>query len=104
MKCPSCGTTEDIKFFLRHQAESDDDLSDTANVITILCSKCGKNESYFLRDCLEDIFPAWKEAESMDGLEALAGLFGGGFSQDDFNFEDFPEATDEVVEETTEEE
>lgn len=57
MKCPKCGTVENIKFFLRHQKENEEDESDLANAITILCTECGNNESYFLLDCLDDIFP-----------------------------------------------
>jgi hypothetical protein len=40
---------------LRHQ-NADNDLDNEANVITILCTECGENESLFLKDCLEDIF------------------------------------------------
>ena len=74
MRCPSCGTTEGIKWFLRHQTENKDDDSDLANVITILCTACGKNESYFLDSCLESIFPSWKDADFDFG--ALAQMFG----------------------------
>lgn len=57
MKCPKCGTTEDIKYFLRHQKENEDDISDIANAITMLCTQCGYNQSYLLLDCLDEIFP-----------------------------------------------
>lgn len=56
MECPKCGG-QDIKFFLRHQ-DTEEDTSDNANVITILCIGCGHNESYFLVDCLPSIFPS----------------------------------------------
>lgn len=55
MKCPVCNSVEGIKFFLRHQ-DTEDDISKNANVITILCTKCGNNESFFLVDCLPYIF------------------------------------------------
>lgn len=73
MKCPECGTTEDIKFFLRHQDEDENDDSDVANVITIICTKCGKNQSYFLKDCLSEIFPSWEETPNfnMDMIESM---------------------------------
>jgi len=75
MKCPKCGTTEDLKWFLRHQPEKEDESeeeSTLANVITILCTKCGNNQSYFIKDCLDDIFSEWKEI-NLD----LAMLMGG---------------------------
>jgi len=93
MKCPKCGTTEEIKFFLRHQAEDENDTSDNANVITILCTKCGHNQSFFLKDCLEDIFPSWKEKTDFD-IGAMANMFqgmSGGFSGNDFDFDDMVE-------------
>lgn len=64
MKCPKCGTTEDIKYFLRHQKENEDDTSDIANAITMLCTWCGYNQSYFLLDCLDEIFPDWSEVKT----------------------------------------
>lgn len=68
MKCPECGTNEGIKFFLRHQAEDENDSSNNANVITILCTKCGKNESYFLAECLDQIYPSWSESVFNQGM------------------------------------
>jgi len=59
MKCPKCGATENIKYFLRHQKENENDDSDLANAITMLCTECGYNQSYLLLDCLDDIFPDW---------------------------------------------
>jgi hypothetical protein len=56
MKCPNCQSKKNIKFFLRHQ-DTNESKDNNANVITILCTKCGHNESFFLVDCLEDIFP-----------------------------------------------
>lgn len=60
MKCPQCNATKNIKFFLRHQ-DTEEDLDNEANVITILCTECGNNESFFLIDCLPNIFPNWDE-------------------------------------------
>lgn len=84
MKCPECGTNEGIKFFLRHQAEDENDTSNNANVITILCTKCGKNESYFLAECLDQIFPSWSESVFDQGMrnddmlfQMLSGMAGG---------------------------
>jgi hypothetical protein len=41
---------------LRHQQENDQDESTLANVITILCTNCGENQTFFLADCLDIIF------------------------------------------------
>lgn len=60
IQCPKCSTNKNIKWFLRHQ-NSDSDLDNEANVITILCTECGENESLFLKDCLEDIFLDWSD-------------------------------------------
>ena len=57
MRCPKCNTNEDIKFFLRHQKEGENDDSEIANAITMLCTHCGYNQSFLLVDCLDDIFP-----------------------------------------------
>ena len=54
MKCPKCDATEGLKWMLRAQHE---DESTTANVITMLCTKCGHNASVFIEDYIEDIFP-----------------------------------------------
>lgn len=94
MKCPECGATENISFFLRHQAEDENDESNNANVITILCRNCGKNESYFLRDCLEDIFPSWKENDGADLAELFSAMYGG-IPQADFDFEEEPAIEEE---------
>lgn len=59
MKCPDCKATEGIQWFLRHQSEGENDTSTTANVLTILCTKCAKNQSVFLQDYLEKLFPEW---------------------------------------------
>ena len=76
MKCPKCGTTEDIKYFLRHQKENEDDTSDIANAITMLCTQCGYNQSYLLLDCLDEIFPDWSEikAQADKWQEMLASM------------------------------
>ena len=75
MKCPKCGAQEGIKWFLRHQAEGPDDDSNLANAITILCTKCGANESYMLQDCLSDIFFKWS-TDSLSNFGAIASMFG----------------------------
>ena len=77
MKCPNCQSKKNIKFFLRHQ-DVDESKDNDANVITILCTECGHNESFFLVDCLEDIFPNWSEKENKDYLmlEDIFGSFG----------------------------
>lgn len=71
MICPKCGK-EDIVFFLRHQ-DREDDSENTANCITILCKECGHNESFFLIDCLDYIFPDWSElGQRVKALEEQA--------------------------------
>lgn len=60
MICPKCKTTKGIKWFLRHQ-DTEISTVDDANVITILCTECGYNESHFLEDSLDLIFPSWTE-------------------------------------------
>ncbi len=60
IQCPKCSTNKNIKWFLRHQ-NKDTDLDNEANVITILCTECGENESFFLEDCLENIFLDWSD-------------------------------------------
>lgn len=57
--CPKCETTEDIKWMIRHQKINDEDDSTLGNVITLLCTECGFNQSVFLQDYLEDIFKDW---------------------------------------------
>lgn len=59
--CPKCETTEDIKWFIRHQKSDENDESTVGNVITILCTECGFNQSVFIKDYLEDIFRDWTE-------------------------------------------
>lgn len=61
MKCPKCESTEEIKWFLRHQKLNEDDTGTNANVITVLCTVCGYNESKFLEDYLDALFPEWDE-------------------------------------------
>lgn len=81
MKCPKCETTENIKWLLRHQSIDENDEGTNANVITILCTECGNNETVFIEDYLPDIFTSWSELppqdSGMSGLGALGGLFGG---------------------------
>ena len=87
MFCPKCNTNEGIKWFLRHQSATENDELDVANVITILCTKCGNNQSYMLSDCLDDIFPDWSELKQNTGFDfdTLGGLFGGAGGIDDFD-------------------
>lgn len=61
MKCPKCENIEEIKWFLRHQKLNEDDTGTNANVITVLCTVCGYNESKFLEDYLDALFPEWDE-------------------------------------------
>lgn len=63
LKCPKCGSKENIIFFLRHQKESEDDESTNANCITMLHEDpdCGYNQSFLLIDCLEELFPDWSD-------------------------------------------
>lgn len=73
MKCPKCGATENINFFLRHQSKENDD-SIVANCITIIHAdpECGYNQSYLIADCLDYIFPEWSEIpDLMDRLNAI---------------------------------
>jgi len=88
MICPKCGK-EDIVFFLRHQ-DREDDSENTANCITILCKECGHNESYFLIDCLDYIFPDWSElGQRVGALEEQAAA----------HQEEIVEEQEEIVEE-----
>ena len=57
--CPKCKTTENIKWMIRHQKINDEDDSTLGNVITLLCTECGFNQSVFIQDYLEDIFKDW---------------------------------------------
>ena len=41
---------------IRHQKINDEDNSTLGNVITLLCTECGFNQSVFIQDYLEDIF------------------------------------------------
>ena len=68
MKCPKCGSIENIKFFLRHQKDSEEDDSTVVNCITIIHAdpQCGFNESYLLEDCLDVIFPNWSEIQELE--------------------------------------
>lgn len=44
---------------IRHQKTDKDDTSTLGNVITMLCTECGFNQSVFIEDYLEDIFRDW---------------------------------------------
>lgn len=93
MICPKCEAVEGIKWFLRHQ-DAEGSSDNDANVITILCTKCGNNQSYFLEDSLDLIFPSWsqyfyipKEEEIPD--EILQEILGNDmFEENDFEKED----------------
>lgn len=98
MKCPKCETTENIKWLLRHQTIDENDEGTNANVITILCTECGHNETVFIEDYLEDIFVSWSERppqtdNGMGGLGALGGLFGGLFGGMGNTMQPIPEPT-----------
>ena len=57
---------------MRHSGDTE---SEDANTITILCTKCGKNESYLLEDLLPEIFVNWKEGIDMSSFaEIFAGM------------------------------
>ncbi len=53
---------------IRHQKTSDEDTSTVGNVITLLCTKCGFNQSMFIQDYLEDIFKDWAESTNGPGI------------------------------------
>ena len=65
MFCKDCKDDGKVVWFLRHQKENEDDEGTNANVVTILCQTCGRNESAFLVDYLPDIFPDWDEEKEM---------------------------------------
>ena len=46
---------------IRHQKENEDDTSSLGNVITLLCTDCGFNQSVFIQEYLEEIFQDWVE-------------------------------------------
>lgn len=92
MKCPKCGATENISFFLRHQSKENDD-SIVANCITIIHAdpECGYNQSYLIADCLDYIFPEWSEIpdliDRLNAIENSVNFFNvlGNFRGDMFN-------------------
>lgn len=53
---------------IRHQKVNDEDTSTIGNVITLLCTDCGFNQSMFIQDYLEDIFKDWAESETSPGI------------------------------------
>lgn len=61
MKCPKCSSEENLKWFLRHQKEDENDEGTNANVITVLCTECGNNESVFIENFLPLLFKNWDE-------------------------------------------
>lgn len=64
-------------------SKEEDDTSEYANAITILCTKCGKNQTYLLEDCLEDIFPEWRSID----IPNLESIFAGNFKTNFVNEE-----------------
>lgn len=87
MKCPECGTTKDIKWFLRHQDKENDTIND-ANVITVLCTNCGYNDSVFLEDYLDDIFKDWSEVKQNNNtnidFSSLFNFFSDNLNEDNY--------------------
>ena len=87
MKCPECGATKDIKWFLRHQDRENDIIND-ANVITVLCTNCGYNDSVFFEDYLDDIFKDWSEIKQNNNtnidFSSLFNLFSNNFNEDNY--------------------
>lgn len=65
MRCPDCREEGDVKWMLRHQKISEEDVSTNANVVTILCTKCGKNASVFIEDYLPEMFSEWDETPEL---------------------------------------
>lgn len=63
MRCPKCGATENLVYFLRHQKMNEKDEDKNINCWTILCKECGHNESYLLEDLLDEIFINWSEVK-----------------------------------------
>ena len=61
MECPNCLAEGKVVWFLRHQKIDEEDTDTNANVATILCQTCGKNQSVFIKDFLKDMFPDWNE-------------------------------------------
>lgn len=57
--CPVCHKTDNIRYITRHQLVDRYDTDTAPNVITILHAdpECGFNQTYWIEDCLEDIFP-----------------------------------------------
>lgn len=65
MRCPNCREEGDVKWMLRHQKINEEDTSTNANVVTILCTKCGKNASVFIEDYLPEMFSEWDETSEL---------------------------------------
>ena len=87
MKCPKCGATTNIKWFLRHQDRESDTIDDV-NVITILCTECGYNDSVFLEEYLDDIFKDWSEIKQDNNFDfnSLFNFISNSFlGEDDIN-------------------
>lgn len=105
MICPKCNSTENIKFFVRHQKTDENDNSQVANAITMLHAdpECGYNETFMLEDCLDYIFTEWSElqplAEKLNNIENnINGLSSVFASMADMASEDMIETEGEVVE------
>lgn len=57
MQCPQCKEVQQVKFLVRHIETDNCQNKNIPNVITIFCEKCGYNESLYLNDCIDKIFP-----------------------------------------------
>ena len=66
IECPDCLEEGKVVWFLRHQKTNEEDTGTNANVVTILCQTCGKNESIFLEDFLEEMFPDWTNKKAVN--------------------------------------
>jgi hypothetical protein len=76
----------------------EEDTDTNANVITILCQTCGKNQSVFIKDFLKDMFPDWDEEKKAvsEMLKAFTNINNSGM-----NFS--PQIEGETFESTREE-
>lgn len=78
IKCPKCHAEEGIKWFLRNTPR-EGEKENLANTITLLCTNCRYNESFFLEECLEELFPDWdtynQEPHSTNISSFLTNMF-----------------------------
>lgn len=72
---------------MRHQNRENDTINDV-NVITVLCTNCGYNDSVFLEDYLDDIFKDWSEIKQDNNtnidFSSLFNLFSNNFNEDNY--------------------